>query len=79
MSVGSDSPTRKVERSMPVVMIKGSRKPGKGRSDLMARVQLKAETLLRDAEACVLVVYGEQDASIYYEGQPSPRALPRPG
>lgn len=64
---------------MPVVTIKASRK-SKGRSaDLMARVKAQADTLLADAEDRVLVVYGEEAASIYYEGDASPRALPRAG
>lgn len=67
---------------MPVVTIKAPRGARKDPAALLARVRAQADTLLCDASR-VLVVYGAEAASIYYDegdadgAEPPSRPLPR--
>jgi phenylpyruvate tautomerase PptA (4-oxalocrotonate tautomerase family) len=59
---------------MPVVRVRASKHPAKGES-LVRKVTERTSDLLAQSDR-VLVVYGKETASIYYEGaEPSP--LPR--
>lgn len=63
---------------MPVVTIKNPRRSRtRGQEALMARARAQCESLLCDADR-VLVVYGTEAASIYYEGEGEPDGAPRP-
>lgn len=56
---------------MPMVRIKAG---GSGKAELSKKVGEHARALLAASEDRVLVVYGERAASIYYEGERTPRA-----
>jgi phenylpyruvate tautomerase PptA (4-oxalocrotonate tautomerase family) len=54
---------------MPVVRVRASRK-GSGRFETLARKVTETTSDLLIESDRVLVVYGKQTASIYYEGEP---------
>jgi phenylpyruvate tautomerase PptA (4-oxalocrotonate tautomerase family) len=54
---------------MPVVRVRASRK-GSGRFETLARKVTETTSDLLVESDRVLVVYGKQTASIYYEGEP---------
>jgi len=56
---------------VPMVRIKAG---GSGKAELSKKVGEHARALLAASEDRVLVVYGERAASIYYEGERTPRA-----
>jgi phenylpyruvate tautomerase PptA (4-oxalocrotonate tautomerase family) len=60
---------------MPVVKVRASKHPAKGES-LVRKVTERTSDLLAQSDR-VLVVYGKETASIYYEGSELP-PLPRP-
>ena len=62
---------------MPVVRVRASRKDS-GRFETLARkvTQTTSDLLLESNR--VLVVYGKQTASIYYEGEPTPSSKRNP-
>jgi hypothetical protein len=61
---------------MPVVRVRASKHPAKGES-LIRKVTERTSDLLAQSDR-VLVVYGKETASIYYEGAELPTPLPRP-
>ena len=60
---------------MPVVKVRASKSPAKGNS-LVRKVTETMGDLLAQSDR-VLVVYGKETASIYYEGSELPSPLPR--
>ena len=60
---------------MPVVKVRASKSPAKGNS-LVRQVTETTSDLLAQSDR-VLVVYGKETASIYYEGAELPPSLPR--
>ncbi len=61
---------------MPVFRVRCSKHPAKGES-LIRKVTETTSDLLAQSDR-VLVVYGKETASIYYEGSELPSPLPRP-
>jgi phenylpyruvate tautomerase PptA (4-oxalocrotonate tautomerase family) len=60
---------------MPVVKVRAPKRPAKGDS-LVRKVTETTSDLLTQNDR-VLVVYGKETASIYYEGSELPPSLPR--
>ncbi|HET9451247.1 MAG TPA: hypothetical protein VFO83_10215 [Aggregicoccus sp.] len=62
---------------MPVVRVRASRK-GSGRFETLARKVTETTSDLLVQSDRVLVVYGKQTASIYYEGEALPSSKRNP-
>ncbi|NBD13400.1 hypothetical protein [Corallococcus silvisoli] len=63
---------------MPVVTVRASSKQGPAQLDTLVRKVTQTTSGLLEENDRVLVVYREGHASLYYEGAPRPRAVPRP-
>lgn len=57
---------------MPVVILKSRAVKREAQAKLVAQVSAEASSLLDQGTHRVLVVYGDQDACLYYEGQGTP-------